>query len=104
MLQQQPIGFQVTGKCTTMCLRQKTLGKATCTLYMYACTVSYLLLFIYLFFYPFIDALIREALRNFVVYSMYNDNKGFLFYSVLFYIAEHTGDKNTYTSSYVSLY
>ena len=32
------------------------------------------------FFYPFTDALIGEALPNFVVYSMYNDNKGFLFY------------------------
>ena len=50
---------------------------------MYACTVSYSLLFIYIFFfYPFTDALIEAALPNFVVYSMYNDNKGFLFYSI----------------------
>ena len=54
---------------------------------MYACTVSYLFaIYLYLFcFYPFIDALIGEGLLNFVVYSMYNDNKGFLFYYDSFY-------------------
>lgn len=37
-------------------------------------------IYLYLFylFYPFINALIGEALLHFVVYSMYDDNKGFL--------------------------
>ena len=50
------------------------------------CLYSVLFIAIYLYiFYPFIDALIGEALLNFAVYSMHNDNKGFLFYSILFY-------------------
>lgn len=45
--------------------------------------VLFIAIYLYLF-YPRIDALRGEALLNVVVYSMYNDNKVFLFYS--FYI------------------
>ena len=41
-------------------------------------------IYLYLFcFYTFINARIGEAFLNFVVYPMYNDNKGFLFYSII---------------------